>query len=245
MTAEQEGSPDDRERRRLLLTELAFAPGGDPRVAADAAAALRELDAEQRREGEAASLPPAAPDDPPVGESDPPGRIAPARKRRRALLATGAALVVLVGLGVAIDGATSATRRAAVPEPTTSDPSLSSPSPSSPLPSVLSRALDRGEVPTDALPAAIRGEVDLGSSRVIYDEDPSLAATASRWRLWVGYGEDSDQVCFVATYDNVGDSVTCVPKQRALLDRVVLVSTLPGRRFEMLANGGAIAVQIG
>lgn len=238
MTAEQESSPGEADRRRLRLTELAFAPGGDPRIAAEAAAALRELEDEHRREGETTTAdPPVSPDAPPTPEPDEPAPDPRARRRRRAPLWIGGALVVLLVAGAAIQGATSATRQATESEPVASDPS-------SFRTSVLSAALNRAEVPTDALPEAIRGEVDLGSSRVVYDEDPSLAATADRWRLWVGYGVDTNQVCFVATYDNVGDAVTCVPKERALLDRVVLVSTLPGRRFEMLTNGGAIAVQI-
>lgn len=239
MTAEQEGSAEDPDRRRLALTELAFAPGADPRVAAEAAAALREYDAEQRRQREAASPSPATAADPTPPAPDAPEEAEPARPKRRAWLVAGVALAAAITLAATIHGVTDANEASVETKPSPSDPS-----PTSPLPSVLSRALDRAEVPTDALPVAIRGEVDLGSSRVIYDEDPSLSATADRWRLWVGYGVDSAQVCFVATYDNVGDAVSCVPKQRALVDRVVLVSTLPGRRFEMLANGGAIAVQV-
>lgn len=111
-------------------------------------------------------------------------------------------------------------------------------------PSVLSQALDRVQVPTDALPEALRGAVDPPSSRLLYDDDPSKGTTGHRWRLWVGAGAGLSQLCFVSTYDDVTDVVSCVPRDRALVDRIIVSQTTPDGTFEALDVRGAIAVQV-
>lgn len=221
---------DDRDAARRRLIEVAYSPDATPAESATAARALRDLD----------SMPAAAPDTVPA----PAPATAPAALRRPSARRTGALLagvaVAAFALGIAATTAVTTLRpgtAAPTPSPTiTSDAPLTV--------SVITRALGRVQVPTDALPTALRGDVDARSSRLLYDDDPRAGATRDRWRLWLGTGENPQQLCFVGTFDNVTDQVTCVPADRAMVDRYVFTQTTRAGTFEVLVNGGAVAVAI-
>ncbi|WP_123506004.1 hypothetical protein [Frondihabitans sp. PhB188] len=253
---------DDRDAARRRLIEVAYSPDATPAESATAARALRDLD----------SMPAAAPDTVPAHahahapapdsvpapatapnsvpapatapNSVPAPATAPAALRRPSARRTGALLagvaVAAFGLGIAATTA-GATLRPGTAAPTPS-PTITADAPLTV--SVITRALGRVQVQTDALPTALRGDVDARSSRLLYDDDPRASATRERWRLWLGTGENPQQLCFVGTFDNVTDQVTCVPADRAMVDRYVFTQTTRAGTFEVLVNGGAVAVAI-
>lgn len=168
--------------------------------------------------------------------------------RRHPAVALVAALVVAVVLGAALGRATTP-RTAASPKSSSASSAASTPDPGATAftqfgGSVLARAVNRVQVPTDALPDALREAVSPPSSRLLYDDEPSSPASGHRWRLWVGTGENPRQLCYVMSFDGERDAVSCLPRDQAFVGRYVVSETTPDGTFTALVVDGAIAVQI-
>jgi hypothetical protein len=159
-------------------------------------------------------------------------------RRHRGSLTVAALIAALIAAGAV--GALAAGTTSRAPTAPTETPSAEI----APAPSVLSQALARVQVPTDALPQALRGTITPPSSRLLYDDDPAASATKHRWRLWTGTGETPDQVCFLSSFDGVRNTVTCLPKASALTERIIVTDATTSGTFEALIVGGAVAVQI-
>ncbi|GAA4266756.1 hypothetical protein GCM10022256_23680 [Frondihabitans peucedani] len=168
--------------------------------------------------------------------------------RRHPVALTAAALVAAVVLGAALGRATTS-RPAADSPPSSASSAVSTPDPGATAftefgGSVLARAINRVQVPTDALPDGLRDAVSPPSSRLLYDDSPSSQPSQHRWRLWAGTGENPRQLCYVMSFDGVRDSVSCLPRAEAFVGRYVVSESTPDGVFTALVVDGAIAVQI-
>ncbi|BDZ50109.1 hypothetical protein GCM10025867_23500 [Frondihabitans sucicola] len=228
----------DPASEREALVEATYSEAGSEQDARDAAARLRAFETRRRRQEDAldAALALTA-----QRRGRKPGAASSrplAAARRHPVLLSVTALVAAAALGAVATTTTTSLRSTETPVATTAAELPASPS-------VLSRALSRVQVPTDAVPTPFRADIDPRSSRLLYDDDPSGGDAEQRWRLWIGTGENPRQLCFVSSFDNVTDTVSCVPSDRAFSQRFILSQRTEHGSFEALIDDGAVAVQVG
>lgn len=249
--------PDDEGARdaalHARLVEAAYSPAStteEARAALTALARLRAVEAERTRgSADADEAGTAGSDDavetpPPASNDQPQGRPV-ADRSRLSIAALGVSIAVVVGAALGFGAASRLGAPATTPASSTpSALSQTVPGAFGFSTSVLKQARDRVQVPTDALPQALRSSIDPSTSRLLYDDDPASASTVKRWRLWVGTGDNPRQLCYVSTFDNEHDAVSCVPLDQAFSGRYVVSQSTPQGSFEALIVDGAIAVQV-
>jgi hypothetical protein len=160
----------------------------------------------------------------------------PSRRRLAVLLAATA--IVAFGLGAVVVAAVSPRPAVGGTETTAATATTAAP------PSVLSRALRRPQLPVDVVPRSLGDDVEQTSSRLLYDDDPTLVSAGHRWRVWVGTGENAAQLCLVATFDNATHQTSCFPRADAFDGRFILRARTTSGDLEVLVVDGAVAVQI-
>ncbi|ARC56529.1 hypothetical protein AS850_05505 [Frondihabitans sp. 762G35] len=258
------GPPDARDRERALV-EAAFGPAASGDSARRAAAELQAVRAARLRQERALdaaiaetslSVEPAEAT-PATDESSfeaAAGRRSGDPRPGRALRA--AALVAAVALGVGIGAVVFAPSQRVETSPGSATPTVTSASgdgsgggdrftKDGASPGVdVEAALARVQVPPDALPDALAEQLAPPTSRLLFDEAPSDAAGTPRWRIWVGQGQNDQQLCLLATRDARAFSRSCAPRAVVLADRLYLSEHSTTETLFALLDGGALRVSI-
>jgi len=80
------------------------------------------------------------------------------------------------------------------------------------------------------------------SYRLLYDAHPGAAATASRWRVWIGLGADDRQLCVSAAYDATRSLTSCLSSTQVYESTATVVSPLGAPPLAVQITRGAVTV---
>lgn len=109
----------------------------------------------------------------------------------------------------------------------------------------IGQALARDRVSAD-LPLGYQPGPDLpfpgDSYRLLADTRPGAPASSPRWRVWIGEGVDSSQLCIVAAFTSAQELVNCYPADRLYTSLFTITSPVGDESLAIRLDEGDVTV---